>query len=273
MKGLNLRKPFTETPSSVRKEYDAQIEAFLQGFEDRPRSSIFGPGPLDLLFEYTKRASNLSKQYQGEKDKETIARRKAEEMVANLQKDVRHLGKKGDNLRAQVEERDEWMTGLAKQHSKEEEKWRQQKEAMTRAHIEEKNKLISQLLVNSDDSQGWADEKLKVKFQDLQRQIEKIASPNRKEFRLATGQILDTKIDPTGFVQRSGPGRLHLLLKSLLWNVYREQLFSAPFGFGVLGQGDGKQKLLDLISSWRSLVDPNGLRCESSAAQSDVVNT
>ena len=59
-------------------------------------------------------------------------------------------------------------------------------------------------------------------------------------------------LDPNGFLQRETGMQRHLL-RSLVWARIVDGFFSAPFGFGALGDGTGKQMLVDLFLHWRKL--------------------
>jgi hypothetical protein len=118
---------------------------------------------------------------------------------------------------------------------------------------EEITKLVGQLLVNQDDNQGWSDDKLKLKFRELQRLIDSVTSPRNKEFLIPSNQQLGSQLDPTNFLSRVGRGKSHFLLKSAIWAIFHEQFFSAPFGFGALGPGKAKAQLMDVYSTWRKL--------------------
>lgn len=119
----------------------------------------------------------------------------------------------------------------------------------------ERTKLVGQLLVNQDDNQGWPDDKLKINFRELQRLIESLTSPRNKEFLIPPNQQVGSHLDPTNFLSRAGRGKSHLLLKSAIWAILREQFFCAPFGFGALGPGKAQKELTEVYSTWRKLFD------------------
>lgn len=120
---------------------------------------------------------------------------------------------------------------------------------------QEISKLVGQLLVNQDNNQGWPDDKLKVKFRELQRLVELVTSPRNKEFLIPPNQQLGSHLDPTNFLGRVGRGKSHFVLKSVIWAIFHEQFFSAPFGFGALGPGKGQRELMGVYFAWRKLFD------------------
>jgi hypothetical protein len=117
------------------------------------------------------------------------------------------------------------------------------------------NRLVGQLLVNQNDNQAWPDDKMKLKFRELQRLIESVTSPRNKEFLIPPNQQLGTHLDPVNFLSRAGRGKCHFLLKSTIWAILREQFFSAPFGFGTLGPGKAQRELMDIYFTWRKIFD------------------
>jgi hypothetical protein len=121
------------------------------------------------------------------------------------------------------------------------------------SHAAEVSKLVGQLLVNQDDNQGWPDDKLKLKFRELQRLIESVTSPHNKEFVVPQNQQLGFHLDPTNFLSRAGRYQYHFVLKSTIWTIFREQFFSAPLGFGALGPDKAQRELMDVYVAWRRL--------------------
>jgi hypothetical protein len=120
---------------------------------------------------------------------------------------------------------------------------------------QEKTKLVGQLLVNQDDNQGWPDDKLKINFRELQRLIESVTSPRNKEFIIPPNKTVGSRLDPTNFLSRATRGKSHILLKSIIWAILREQFFCKPFGFGALGPGVAHRELITVYSTWRKLFD------------------
>jgi hypothetical protein len=127
-------------------------------------------------------------------------------------------------------------------------------EERTNKHNAEFDKLLGQVLTNTDDSAEWPDDKLKVNFGELKRLADSITSPRRREFTLPSKDVVGQDLDPTGFVHR---GYSHLLLKNAIWSVLVEQFFAIPFGFGAFGPGKGQDELFTMFGSWRKLFDSN----------------
>lgn len=117
-------------------------------------------------------------------------------------------------------------------------------------HGREVKKLVGQLLVNQDDNVGWTDDKLKFRFQQLQSSIISLVSPRHKEYRISTDSMVTLDLDPTGFLTRTNKSNTHYLLQSIIWRILYDRFFSTPFGLGVLGDGKGQEKLLDLVFAW-----------------------
>ncbi|KAK4184435.1 hypothetical protein QBC35DRAFT_505993 [Podospora australis] len=66
---------------------------------------------------------------------------------------------------------------------------------------------------------------------------------------------IDESVDHTGFARRAGSQGERVLVESLFWAKIMDGFFSAHFGFGALGSGDGAAKLLNLYRNWHSLMD------------------
>ena len=128
-------------------------------------------------------------------------------------------------------------------------------EEIKATHAKEVERLVRQLLVNQQVDQGWTDDKLKVKFRELQRLIELVTAPGKKELLLPQNHQLGSSLDPNNFLDREGREKFHFPLKSAIWSVLYEQFFSAPFGFGVLGPGKAQVQLLTVYHSWLDLID------------------
>lgn len=126
-------------------------------------------------------------------------------------------------------------------------------------HHEEKNVLLQQLMHSGRDDQGWPDDKMRLKFRELQRLMESVTAPRNKEFLIPAGQHLPSHLDTTGFLGRAGNGKSHFLLKGTLWSIIGEQYFSAPFGFGIFGPGRSQKQLFDMYAAWRKLFDPSSV--------------
>jgi len=122
------------------------------------------------------------------------------------------------------------------------------------SHGREVKKLVGQLLVNQDDNLGWTDDKLKFRYRQLQDAIKRLVSPSNREMRLPSGSQLGQDLDPTRFLTRTNNNNIHFLLQSTLWAILYKHLFLTPFGFGILGQGKGQRKLIDMYISWSELL-------------------
>lgn len=131
-------------------------------------------------------------------------------------------------------------------------------EDRTQKHNTEFDKLLGQVLTNTDDSTEWPDDKLKKNFGELKRLIDAITSPRKKEFMLSKKDLVGQNLDPTGFIRRGGYP--HLLLKNAVWTVLVEQFFAIPFGFAAFGPGKGQDELFTMFGSWRKLFD-NSISC------------
>ncbi|KAK0670104.1 hypothetical protein QBC41DRAFT_222423 [Cercophora samala] len=98
------------------------------------------------------------------------------------------------------------------------------------------------------------DGNLRRLFQRLQFAIEVVTEPvNLGEISLVPG----SQLDRDGFVERNGEGALRFLLKHIVWSVIINGFFSAPFGFGIFGDGEARDRLFQLYVTWRRLVAPD----------------
>ncbi|KUJ12159.1 uncharacterized protein LY89DRAFT_688620 [Mollisia scopiformis] len=187
--------------------------------------------------------------------------------MENMQAEINDLEFKRGRL---VRERDELvnehnreLTHIAELRSmevdKEGEKHREQVTNIRKDHQKEKDKLVAQLLVSQRDDQGWPDDKMGIKFRELQRLMESVTAPRNREFLIPAGQKLPSHLDKTGFLTRAGNAKSHFWLKSTLWSIIAEQFFSAPFGFGVLGPGKSQKHLFEMYAAWRKLFDANAV--------------
>ncbi|KAK3688787.1 hypothetical protein B0T22DRAFT_376643 [Podospora appendiculata] len=106
-----------------------------------------------------------------------------------------------------------------------------------------------------DSIRQLTDSELKIQFQKLKLLVQVITEP----FNLGAVSVpQDSQLDHTGFIQRKGKNMLRFLLRSLVWERIVDGFFSAPFGFGAFGSGDGKRVLIELYWSWRSLFAHHG---------------
>lgn len=153
-----------------------------------------------------------------------------------------------------IQKRDQYIASLNRDH-------RETLDKLHADHDTTTKRLVSQLLVNQDESANWPDEKLSRQFRELQRQINVITAPHNRELALPKGTRLGRTLDPFGFVSRAGRDRAHFLFKSTIWSILQDHFFSLPFGFGVFGGSKQQQYLLNLYSTWSSMTygyHPNG---------------
>ena len=121
--------------------------------------------------------------------------------------------------------------------------------AMHELAVEQSQKVNSLRSEAGDFIRQTSDDNLKGRFRKLKIAVEVVAEP----FNLGSVVILPgSGLDTGGFLQREKGMQRHLL-RSLVWARIVEGFFSAPFGFGVLGAGTGKQMLVDLFLHWRKL--------------------
>jgi len=112
------------------------------------------------------------------------------------------------------------------------------------------SKLKGQLLVNQSDFKGWPDDKLRMKFKELQGSIDLITAPQKQELTIPRDKKLGQSLDPSRFLARAGNENAHFLLKSRVWSIIYEHFFSLPFGFGVLGPDSTQNPLLQVFNLW-----------------------
>ncbi|KAK4188861.1 hypothetical protein QBC35DRAFT_355502, partial [Podospora australis] len=107
---------------------------------------------------------------------------------------------------------------------------------------------------------------LKSKFHDLNLAIEVVTEPiNLGDIALPQGSQLDLY----RVLERDGMGAIRFLLRSIIWDEVMDGFFSAPFGFGVLGSGHGRNRLFQLYSSWRRVLDEDDATSAAETAQPD----
>lgn len=225
--------------------------------------------PLDELFRWAQNASESSKIHRSERDTEVNERQRAEKQNLTLRHEIESMAEQlrqaSSENKSLLAKHAHDMEKLVTGHSRDHQVWESEKKQLLRdhkkttidanaKHTKEMNKLIGQLLVNQEDNLGWTDDKLKVRYSEIHRKIEAITSPRRKELHIPANQSLTRALDPSGFIGRVGAGKLHILLKSLLWNTYWKHFFSSPYGFGALGPTKGKAALLELLSTRQRLL-------------------
>jgi hypothetical protein len=129
-----------------------------------------------------------------------------------------------------------------------------------KVEIDKKNveigQVVGQLLVNQDEDRAWPDNKLKVKFDELQQIIGSVTSPKQNNaLRLPKNIAPGPELDPTGFIARAGSSKFKFLLRSGIWEILNQQFFSQPFGFGAFGLGHDQREVLDVHFPWRKIFD------------------
>lgn len=133
-------------------------------------------------------------------------------------------------------------------------------ESLKQDHAKTVNRLKGQLLVNQNDFTGWPDEKLRMKFMLLKQSVDLITAPQRQELTIPKGKDLEPKLDPSGFIARAGNGNAYFLLRSLIWSILYEHFFSLPFGFGIFGPDASQNPLLQVFSSWCTLIEGHNMQ-------------
>lgn len=238
--------------SEVREQYNAKINQFLHkvdepgirwfqsiGLGDRPEVDL-----LEKLFTWGDKVWGERNRLQNQFSE---ARMKISKLEAELASTRRRLNEfetenKSMNAKHQGE-----LDNLKNRHST---VVRKEKDNYGR----EVRKLVGQLLVNQDDNMGWTDDKLKFRFQKLQNLVNTLVSPRNKEYRLPPESQVTPVLDPTGFLTRTTKSKAHFLLQSTIWSILYEQFFSTPFGFGILGRGTARKKLLEVYVAWAALL-------------------
>ncbi|KAK4180621.1 hypothetical protein QBC36DRAFT_177263 [Triangularia setosa] len=124
----------------------------------------------------------------------------------------------------------------------------------TQLATDQHHEAMSSLRSQKGHLRQAVDGDLRRLFQRLQFGIEVVTEPvNLGDMSLPPGSPLD----PDGFIKRNGAGALRFLLRHIVWNVIMNGFFSAPFGFGVFGDGEGRDRLFGLYATWRRLVAPS----------------
>lgn len=148
-------------------------------------------------------------------------------------------------------------TALKDEHRRQttelEDEHQRQTTVLEEKHKAKYNRLLDQLLVNSEDDLEWPDDRLKHEFQKLIVNIHSISSPQRPEFKIPAHCHVAPELDPTGIIQRHGQGKSYWLLKYSIWGILQEHFFSLPFGFGAYGTGNAPVELLKALRSWARL--------------------
>ncbi|KAK3939277.1 hypothetical protein QBC46DRAFT_263663 [Diplogelasinospora grovesii] len=112
--------------------------------------------------------------------------------------------------------------------------------------------LEADLVDNVDDFRPATDDALKSKYREVKLLVETITEP----FNLGVHTMpQSSRLDPTRLLTREGSKPMRFLLRSIVWARIIDGFFSAPFGFGAFGSGNGKQQLINVYYEWRKLFD------------------
>lgn len=126
--------------------------------------------------------------------------------------------------------------------------------AAVQAQLNDRIAELEQELINKpDDFRLGLDGSLKTKYGSLKLIVETITSPWNLGTRAAADKI--ELVDETGFLERAGDGQWPFLLRAMVWARILDGFFSAPYGFGALGSGEGGSSLLGLYHAWKRLLD------------------
>ncbi|KAK3320516.1 hypothetical protein B0T19DRAFT_429782 [Cercophora scortea] len=152
-------------------------------------------------------------------------------------------------------ERTDYETQFAQKQAQHEKELRKMAKAHEDNTIHLRERVISlenDLVDNSDDFRPASDDTLKLKYRDLKKWVETITEPFNLGVTNAEA-LSGGRLDPSGFLKRAGKNQLRFLLRSIVWARIMEGFFSAPFGFGALGSGEGRAMLMGLYMAWRRL--------------------
>lgn len=265
------KQQHTESARDVRREYAAQIEEFLEEFS--PRFSIPWPGQhkrsLPELLQFARDTHQANCRLQAQVAELNTHLTTARTQISSLQNDLASTRQTLSDRSAALHQRekelgstnDRWTEILADANNQHEQKAAEQEsrhaavEAELRVRIDG---LIGEIMNNQPvDNQAWTDEKLKGRMGDLHRLVSEITKPQQYQ---GVDKAVVSTIDKDGFAARGGPDSLSFLLRSKLWDILGEYFFSLPFGFGALGQGEGKDALLGIFKAWWALVDTSEVR-------------
>jgi hypothetical protein len=258
-----------ETASDARKEYNSRINGFLSELEG-PSLNPFQrrDDPLGELLSWSTHAMEKLEKY---RHYLVLARAEIKDLHGRLEEaqdrvmilkhereSLIHKIKEGEQIHSedmqmltiqheqQVNEMDSKFNRIAL-------RMKDDKSKLISEHSQEKDKLITQLFASHSNTKEWPDEKLKLKYRELQMMIESLVL--LKEFRLQPGQTLSPQWDTSNFMGTiKGRGLSHFLLRSVIWKIIIDHYFAAPFGFGALGSGKGKQELSRCYVAWLQLV-------------------
>jgi hypothetical protein len=238
----------------MKKRYDEAIKELLfqVGFLDKNRlGRIEFPDdeePFDALKLWSSRISGSKRQLQ-----ELLSDKNSK--IERLEQD---LAITRSNLNKARDDRDGLQRRFENDMSRTKDEYQQKMSKEKEDHEKEQNRMKGQLLVNQQDNDGWADDKLKHRHQELHRLITNLA--NSREFVIPSKKKLDVAWDTSKFISRRGKGNVNFLLHSAIWTVIHEQFFSEPFGFGAFGPGDSQTQIYNLYLSWLKLVTKENMK-------------
>jgi len=113
--------------------------------------------------------------------------------------------------------------------------------------------LEQELINKPDDFRLGLDGSLKTKYGSLKLTVETITSPWNLGARAAADKV--ELADETGFLERAGDGQWPFLLRAMVWARILDGFFSAPYGFGALGSGEGGSSLLGAYHALKRLLE------------------
>jgi hypothetical protein len=242
---------------SAARKHDANMSAIIASHENAV--SDLKAGHNYAVSELQKRLAAQAHQHKADMD---AATKKYETMLNSMQS--KHATTIGEMERSHAGT----VEGLKQAHTASV-KDLKNSHARKENHLNDKiTALVGGLIANQEDSSCWTDERIKAKYDGLRRLIDDVTSPHFLVMQATPTAI--SRLDQNGFVARQGEDMFHFLVKSELWAVLQRQFFSARFGFGSLGPDQGKEELLKLYSSWRTLFDGAGESRESRPQISSV---
>ncbi|KAK3491247.1 uncharacterized protein B0T23DRAFT_397261 [Neurospora hispaniola] len=133
--------------------------------------------------------------------------------------------------------------------------------------------LENDLVGNNDDFRPATDDSLKIQYRQLKLCIDMVTEPINLGITGVPRNL--GKLDPTRFLEREGKNQLRFLLRSVVWQKIVEGFFSEPFGFGALGNGEGREVLRGVVEGWRGLCgyDDRSLSNGKMASRSTTTDT
>ncbi|KAF2671474.1 hypothetical protein BT63DRAFT_477946 [Microthyrium microscopicum] len=263
---------------SVHNRYGNNISKFMHRNQDGvyPIQGGLSGDLLEDLFDFTRALLREKRRLADELSSRDRTIKEAKQKIDQLNTDIRNadaIQKKHDSeTRKAKKDHDKQVSDMSQEHSaivssmkSNHESTRMKMDAnhkstivtKDRDHKNEVDNLISQLLVNQKDNDYWPDDKLKLQFRELQRQVEELTAAQHSELLIRHGQRLGNELDPTGFLGRVEGGRSRFFLRGRIWSILVEHFFSAPFGFGAFGTGEAKRQVFTIHETFQNLLDGN----------------